>query len=290
MPNSSRCAALLLVSSLFALSCARRIVRPEVTQNLERSRQLTILAGTEAERIADADARLTRQLNIADHVLGRFSKADALVVLKAAAKTLSDVGRALNDHARISGWVSVAQLSRRASGNELASAATKEALRELEAVPDLGARCQYVIGVAEEVGQSEGEASAVELLIKAGDWARGIVDLEERRRARLAFSTALFNLNAYEAGVTALRAERDPAWSSDMLLALASSPNGAGSSARPEMLLSVQTISSSSASPEEEPAPPPGAAKLRVKYGASLDYSSVFQGAKSSRSSVDHRN
>src|SRR5581483_3029450 len=101
----------------------------------ERSRQLTIRAAVEAGHIADADARLTRQLNIAERALVGFGPEDALTVLAEASKTLSEVGPALSSHARISGWVSVSQLARRAVGTELAKTATAGARRELDALP-----------------------------------------------------------------------------------------------------------------------------------------------------------
>ena len=219
----ARPAALLLC--LFAVTaCHGKKVSSSVKKTADRSRRLTILAASEAGNIRDADARLTRQLNIAEQVLQRFGNEDALTVLAEAEKTLKSVGPQLSSHARISGWVSVSQLARRAVGTEAAKAATAEAQRELEALPNLAERCQYVMGVAEEVSQLQGEADAAAVLVKGGQWVASIEGDTERRNARLAFAVALFNLDAYEGGVATLQLERDPSWSSDTMLALASPP------------------------------------------------------------------
>ena len=135
---------------------------------------------------------------------------------------MHDVGPALDGYTRISGWVSVSQLARKSMGNAMAESAAKDAQKELEALPDTGERCQYVLGVAEEVGQSQGDDAAIALLTKGGEWAKGITDSTDRRGARLAFAIALFNLNAYEGGVASLRGEEDATWSSDTMLAIAS--------------------------------------------------------------------
>lgn len=242
---------------LVVTGCNEKKVSGSVKKTADRSRRLTILAASEASNIRDADARLTRQLNIAEQVLTRFGAEDALTVLGEADKTLRTVGTQLSSHARISGWVSVSQLARRARGTEAAKAATREAQRELEALPSLAERCQYVMGVAEEVSQLQGEADGAAVLVKGGQWVAAIEDATERRNARLAFAVALFNLDAYDNGVATLRLENDASWTSDTMLALA-----------------APIASPSSYKPAEAPAAP-------STYGRPVAYEKVFQGSMS---------
>lgn len=281
-----RSALVLMCVGVVFTNCAGRKVSstPHVTN--DRSRKLSVLAATEAGFIKDPDARLTRQLNIADQVQQRYSPEDALSVLEQATKTLHDVGPALDGYTRISGWVSVSQLARKSMGNAMAEGAAKDAQKELEALPELGERCQYVLGVAEEVGQSQGDDAAIALLTKGGEWAKGIGDTNDRRGARLAFATALFNLNAYEGGVASLRAEEDATWSSDTMLAIASrdADNSRrqydeGSASKMERLMVMPTAAA--------PASPAGQLNLNGlssgNYGRSLGYKVVFQGQQNAK-------
>lgn len=280
-----------------ASGCHERKVTSTVNVTFERSRKLSVLAAAEAGNIADSDARLTRQLNIAEQVLKRYGKEDALTVLGDASKTLKDVGPKLGSHARISGWVSVSQLARRASGTDAAQAAATQAQAELEALPSLADRCQYLMGVAEEISHSEGEAAATALLGKGGEWANAITDSEERRTARLAFAVALFNLNAYESGVATLRSEGDAAWSSDTMLALASKDaDGLSGSVQAYAFESARAPEQADLAALDERAMAPAAgapvAAVRARpapagapaYGRAVGYESIFQGASQSRS------
>ncbi|MBX7098976.1 MAG: hypothetical protein K1X89_14800 [Myxococcaceae bacterium] len=277
-----------------ASGCHERKVTSTVNVTFERSRKLSVLAAAEAGNITDSDARLTRQLNIAEQVLKRYGKEDALTVLGDASKTLKEVGPKLGSHARISGWVSVSQLARRASGTDAAQAAATQAQAELEALPSLADRCQYLMGVAEEISHSEGEAAATALLGKGAEWAGDIKDSDERRSARLAFAVALFNLNAYESGVTTLRSEGDAAWSSDTMLALASkdadgvvgsvqayaSAPAAEAYAEPALgAMAARRLDSAGATLRARPAAPGAPA-----YGRAVGYETIFQGASQSRS------
>lgn len=223
---SIRLFPLVLPVFLF-LGCRHQNVQPQaVEKSTERSRQLALLAAHEAGLVGDADARLTRQLNIANGIRQRFTDEDSVKVLEEARATLTTVGKDLSGYARISGWVSVAQLSRGAHDDSIAKEATVEARRELEALPDQAERCEYVMGVAEEVSQAFGNHEAAALLGKAGEWVAGVPDEAVRRRARLAFSVALFNLDAWEEGVATLRHEGDAAWASDVLLAMSTLAGG----------------------------------------------------------------
>jgi hypothetical protein len=266
---------------------------PDVT--FDRSRKLSILAAAEAGNIADADARLTRQLNIADQVKERYTSDDALAVLEEASKTLHAVGPSLDGFTRISGWVSVSQLARGSNGSAMAEGAAREAQRELEALPELGERCQYVLSVAEEISHLQGNAQAIELLTKGGEWAKSIDDSTNRRTARLAFAIALFNLNAYEGGVASLRGEGDPAWASDAMLALASRDldnsrvgkklMGYASDDRSAQPAVARQAMSPAVMAEQKPASNGGDAlgASSGTYGKALGYDAVFRGASHSR-------
>src|SRR4051794_8442157 len=65
--------AAVMLSVLLVAGCDAKKVSSSVKKTADRSRRLTVLAASEAGNIVDADARLTRQLNIAEQVLLRFS-------------------------------------------------------------------------------------------------------------------------------------------------------------------------------------------------------------------------
>ncbi len=161
----------------------------------------------------------------------------------------------------------------------MAEQATKEAQRELEAMPDQGERCQYVLGVAEELSHLQSESQAIALLTKGGVWAAGIDDEAQRRSARLALAVALFNLNAYEGGLATLHNEGDPAWSSDTMLALASrgdAPSpvlGYASGASAEDVVVMPMAAKPAVAPQATPS----------SYGKVLGVDASFRGASRSR-------
>ncbi|MEX0774829.1 MAG: hypothetical protein WD042_03840 [Phycisphaeraceae bacterium] len=199
--------------------------RPPVTGTIRhsdaRNQRLMALAAEEAGAIKDVDARLTRQLNFADQQIKRGWPRDARVTLTGAAGTLTNEGKALNDHARLSGWVSVSELSRGAGDAEAGLRAVDQAVGELRKIADEAERCQYVMGLANELQYLKGPHDAAALLSEAGPWARQMDDVPERRRALMAFASALFNLDDFTPGQGVLRQDDDATWRSDMLLALA---------------------------------------------------------------------
>ncbi len=273
----------VLALCMVAVGCNGKKVSSVPNITVDRSRKLSVLAASEAGRISDADARLTRQLNIADQVLQRYGADDALLVLDEATKTLHEVGPALDGYARISGWVSISQLARQSAGTASAEVATKEAQAALEALPEPGERCQYVLGVAEEISHLQGDAQAIALLTRGGEWARGINDPTDRRAARLAF----VNLNAFDNGVASLRGEDDPAWSSDTMLALASR-EVPSSMERPVAANEGREESGFAHAMGIMPAPTAAPAKPQrsnsdATYGKQLGYEQVFRGASRSR-------
>jgi hypothetical protein len=244
--------------------------------------------------IPDADVRLTRQLNIANEILLRFGKEGASEALLEATETLNTVGPHLDGHALLSGWVSVAQIARRASADGLATDAVTRAMREIERMPNVAERCDYVIDVAEEASHALGAPQAVALLMKSGDWAQAIGSTQDRRSARLAFASALFNLEDYEAGAAILRKEQDALWSSDALIQLASPGTMLASSSRrleesahvnvPSVSEAVSDVTAArpglfSFSSEPAVSSPP---VPQHKYGKKLGFESVFQGRSSS--------
>src|SRR5256885_9932983 len=152
--------AMIALAVLAGCAGTRSLTDP-VHHNSARSRQLMILAAVEANNISNADARLTRQLNIANEVLERFDNEAAVQVLDEATRTLTVVGKDLNGHGRLAGWVSVAQLSRRAKDTPHAAAAVGRAVKELDALPVVAERCDYVMGVAEELNNTVGPVDAI---------------------------------------------------------------------------------------------------------------------------------
>ena len=250
-----------------------------VTGNLHieeaRSQKLTALAAEEADQIGEVDMRLTRQLNLADTQSTRGWEADARTTLAAARKTLNAPEAAkLNTHARMSGWVSVSELSRRVKDAAGALSATEAALRDLDGVEDPGKRCQYVMGLANELQYIKGKPAAAALLARAGPWTKSIDNLPLRRQALVAFSAALFTLDDFTAGQSMLRQETDAAWRSDILASMAPMPRPAEKAYRAsDAPMAPGSLSSSAAT--------------QPFFGRNLHYEQVFQNQKSSQTSKD---
>jgi len=266
--------------SLAACASQKRLTDP-VQHSTKRSRQLMVLAAQEARHIPDADIRLTRQLNIANQILNQYGTEGVSDALRQATDTLNSAGPQLTGHAVLAGWVSVAQLSRRAKDSTLATQSVTRAVTELERIADPAERCDFVMGVAEEVAHTLGPESAIALLEKSGNWAGSIINDSTRRSARLAFASALFNLEDYEAGATILRKESDPVWSSDAMVALAQPVSYYADAHRsrgaPVALAAEAPPAPEAAAREESPIVQPNAA-----YGKSLSFDSVFEGRTSS--------
>lgn len=288
------CAVTLLVFSSCVAS--KRLTDP-VHHSSRRSSQLMVLAAGEAKAIPDADVRLTRQLNIANEILLRYGKEGASEALLEATETLNTVGQSLDGHALLSGWVSVAQIARRADAQPLATDAVTRAMREIERMPNVAERCDYVIDVAEEASHTLGAPQAVALLMKSGDWAQSIGSTSDRRSARLAFASALFNLEDYDAGAAILRKEQDALWSSDALIQLASpgtmlassnpNPNrrfeeSARVNAPPPVEAAVEVAGRRGFSFSSDESSTPAQPVQQHKYGKKLGFESVFQGRSSS--------
>ncbi|MBL8949265.1 MAG: hypothetical protein JNK82_00715 [Myxococcaceae bacterium] len=272
-----------VLAALAVTACAnqKRLTDP-VQHSTRRSRQLMVLAAQEARHIPDADTRLTRQLNIANQILVSYGTDGVSDALRQATDTLNTSGPQLTGHAVLAGWVSVAQLSRAAKDQTLATQAATRAVTELERMPDPAERCDYVMGVAEEMAHTLGPDSAIAILEKSGNWASSIVADSTRRSARLAFASALFNLEDYEGGAAMLRKEGDALWSSDAMVALAAPTTFFAAAHRGQQPVGVQFAAEAPVEAQmarDAYAPPPAPSQA---YGKSLSFDSVFEGRTSS--------
>jgi len=259
---------------------------PRLKPTSERSQKLTALSAEEAGLIPDLDVRLTRQLNIADQQISRGWKNDAIVTLAGAKKTLvSDDAHALGDHARVSGWVSISELSRQVRDTSAASFAGERAVDGVLAIKDFGKRCEYVIGVANELQFARSISEAAKFVTDSGPWTKGLESPVQRRRALVGFASVLFNLDDYTGGQKMLRYDDDVAWRTDTLASLAAMQEVTGDqslytnkSSAPQAVMEQQTGAAIQASPTPEESQP---------FGRSLDYRSVFQNQKNSQTVKD---
>lgn len=263
--------ALAVVVLLLGLVSAGCQTQPRITGTLTpsatRSQKLMAMAADEAGNIPEPDMRLTRQLNLANQQIHRGWKTDAQTTLTHAAQTLKSKDAAqLNDHARVSGWISISQLGRQTGTAELAAQACDNAVAVMEKIEDPAKRCQYVFGIANELQYHKGQPAAAAILSKAGPWTRSIDHLQQRRDALVSFASALFNFDDYIAGQGMLRQDDDPAWRSDTLARLANFPPAPASMA----------LDKSAASPQQV-----------QPYGKQLDFGSIFENKTKSNTSKD---
>jgi hypothetical protein len=234
-----------------------------------RSQRLVALASKEATSIKDVDARLTRQLNLAHLQIERGWADDARVSLAATSATLpSKDADGLKSHARISGWISISELSRRIKDTATATAACDGAIAAMNAIEVPGRRCEYVMGIANELQYLRGLPAAADLVAKAGPWTKSIDDLPQRRQAVMSFACALFNLDSFDAGLAMLQNEGDAAWRSDTLKQLALLPGPASES----------STMAARESKTQQPAP---------YYGRQLNYDQIFRGQEKSATKGD---
>ncbi len=273
-------AAGITTAALSFNGCAQS---PRLTGNLRataaRSQKLMALAAEEATAITDVDARLTRQLNLADMQIQRNWPDDAKVTLDAARKTLgSEDSKKLNDHARISGWVSVSELSRAVKDTDGANTACDGAIKAVREIEDPAVRCEYVMGICNEMQYLKGKAKAADLLAEAGPWTKNIDQIDHRRLAVVSFAGALFNLDDFAKGQAMLKNEDDAAWRSDTLTQLASMPVDRGRSGYADSANEV--ILGAAVSAPSRATTSPGS---RQYFGQKLNYREVFQGQFNSK-------
>jgi hypothetical protein len=187
--------------------------------------RLLHMAGEEAGQITAPKDRLTRQLNIADRENDAGRRDAARNTLRAARETLERADpSALDDHARLAGWVSLCELARAVEDKPFANAALDQALAALGGITPHQARCPYVPGVEQELRELRelrGNAPAIKLLTDAAQWALEIPEPMTRRGTFVGYAEELFRCNDYDAARNVLRLDPDPAWRSDSLVALA---------------------------------------------------------------------
>jgi hypothetical protein len=124
------------------------------------------------------------------------------------------------------------------------------------------------------LGPKGSKSAAAAQLARAGPWTNSIDNLALRRQALIAFSTALFNLDDFDAGQKMLGQERDAAWRSDVLAGMAQMPR--------EEQVASRSLSSAQAS--LSPAAPP---TTQPFFGKNLEYDQVFKNQKQSQTSKD---
>ncbi len=189
---------------------------------VDRHTRLVSMSVAEAAQITDAQARLRRQLNLADRQLDDDHAAEARQTLAAAAQTMADTDPAsLPTRIRVAGWVGVSELSRRAKDPAQANAACDRAVATLRALSPLPERAEYAVGVANEVRELRGKPAAAKLLVESATWAALVKYPDRRRRALKEVANALFDCDDYADGLGVLRTDPDPAWRSDALASLA---------------------------------------------------------------------
>lgn len=269
------CAIALCLAAICLAGCGPTPINGVLNPSPLRSQKLMAMAVDEAAGIPDPDVRLTRQLNLADMQLQRGWTADARGTLAAARQTLrSDDAAKLNEHARLSGWVSISELSRQAGDRPLANDACDSAVKELKAIHEEGHRCQYVLGIANELQYLKGKPAAARLLSEAGPWLPKLDNLVERRQATVAFAAALFNFDDYDAGQQLLKTDKDAAWRSEQLQRLASIQPQRRESGSVFMGAAAEKVA-------------PDAPSSQFDYGKNLGYRQVFQNQQKSQTSKD---
>jgi len=253
------------VLMVFPPGCAEmHPVNGQLDVTNDRSQRIMALAAEEAAAIPDIDARLTRQLNLADVQIQRGWPVDARVTLAAARGTLQTkvAAQQLNDHARISGWISVSQLARQAKDLALAITACDSAAVAMMAIEDPAKRCQYVMGIGNELQYLKGKPAAAALLAQAAPWTKSIDNVPTRRAATVAFACALFTLDDFDDAKAMFRQDDDAAWRSQMLQTLAS----------PAEVTNLRQI---------------GAASAVAPFGKDLNYRTIFQNQTNSQTSKE---
>ena len=237
--------------------------------------RLLHMAGEEAGQITAPRERLTRQFNIANRETEAGRTADARQTLRAARQTLEHAdAAALDDQARLAGWVSLSELSRDAGDKPFANAALDQALAALDQVTPHQARCPYVLGIEHELRALRGNAPAINLLTDAAQWALEIPQPMLRRGTFVVFAEELFRCDAYDAARAILRLDPDPAWRSDALVSLADRARRAQASSL--SFSPVVGYAAKAGSASEEVSAPAGAVDTTQPVFKSLDFRSNF--------------
>ena len=228
------------------------------------------MASEEVSSITNAKERLTRQLNIADLQINIGHNADAAKTLTAARDNLTAAAPAdMDDLSRLSGWVSISELARAADDKELAGKACDDGRELLSSIKPEAVRCDYVLGLADEIYQLRGKPDAARLVILGGQWASTMMDKTTRRQALVAFMDRLMTYEDYDGARKVLRQEPDAVWRADILTAMArteASDNKLAGNSMRETSMEAHSASS-----------PMMPASSTDYYGRRLDYGSNYK-------------
>ncbi len=207
---------------LLAVALAGTLMSCDRGKITNRREELLIMASEEVTFITNAKERLTRQLNIADLQISMGHKPDAAKTLAAARDNLTATAAAdMDDLSRMSGWVSISELARAADDKVLAGKACDDGRELLSSIKPDATRCEYVLGLAEEIYQLRGQPDAARLVIQGGQWASTMMDKTTRRQALVAFMDRLMTYEDYDGARKVLRQEPDAVWRADILTGLA---------------------------------------------------------------------
>jgi hypothetical protein len=179
------------------------------------------MANDETGLITAPRERLTRQLNIANRQTQNNRQPEARQTLAQARQTLEKADKpAFTDQQRLAGWISLAELARKADDKPFANSALDQAIAALNELNPQQLRCEFVLGVERELRQLRGDKPAAQFLITAGDWAIELTPPSVRRAAYLEFTKELFLCNDYDGAVALLHKDQDPTWRADSLMAI----------------------------------------------------------------------
>jgi hypothetical protein len=137
------------------------------------------------------------------------------------------------------------------------------------------------MGIANELQYLQGQDAAAALLTEAGAWAKEIDSQSERRRALVAFASALFNLDQFEAGQAVLRNDDDPLWRSDLLaqMSVSTAPLARGRDAYKAQ--GQRAIGPASEADFQE------GGESASTYGRPLNYEEIFRNQRKSQTVKD---
>ncbi|MFP4353955.1 MAG: hypothetical protein ACLFUJ_02435 [Phycisphaerae bacterium] len=187
----------------------------------QRDERLMQLAVAEAGQIPQPEQKLRNLLVLADLQLDRRYPSDAVESLSQARNVLVEADDSLDEHTRISGWVSLSELLLRASRKAAADRAIDQAVEELMQLEPPTRRLDYVRGIGRQIRALRGKQAAAELVARASDWVVDLEDQQARRQATEAMADDLFDYGDYEAGVAMLHTDSDIAWRTETLTNLA---------------------------------------------------------------------
>ena len=262
------------IVTVFLLTGCGNTVQKPTYQGIDPDRLLHI-AGQQAGSIDNMRERLARQLNIANRETNNGHPDQARTTLLTAKTTLeSAASKDLSDHQRLAGWISLSELNRQAADARAAEYALDKAIENLNKLLPVYARPEYVHGIAREVNALRGEKASAKMIATATDWVVEMPEEATRRQAILSFAYELFRCNDYDGATKMLQCDKDAAWRSDSLIAMADRErnlmNNEKSIAAFDNRMTAPSISPSAKMPADT-APP-----SEQQFGRQLDFRSNF--------------